>query len=126
VPLATAPAKSLEDRAAQALTASPVAAPRNRGAPTTNDLAAQIALVDTARAALASGAATRALASVRDYQSDYPNGAFRPEVAAIKIEALMKLARRSEARALAERFRASYGPGPLADRVSRLVGAPQP
>jgi len=104
----------------------PPALPRSRSAATATELAAQIALVDAARAALASGAAAGALSSVRDYQADYPNGAFRPEVAAIKIEALMKLGRNSEARALAERFASSYGRGPLADRVTGLVGAAQP
>jgi outer membrane protein assembly factor BamD (BamD/ComL family) len=104
----------------------PSATPRGRGVATANELASQIALVDAARAALASGGAARALASVRDYQAEYPNGTFRPEVAAIKIEALVKLNRTAEARALAERFASNYGPGPLADRVARLVGTAQP
>ena len=96
------------------------------GPGTANELANQIALVDAARAALASGGAARALASVRDYQTEYPHGTFRPEVAAIKIEALLKLGRKAEARALAERFAANYGAGPLADRVTRLVGTAEP
>jgi outer membrane protein assembly factor BamD (BamD/ComL family) len=97
-----------------------------RGGTTASDLASQIALIDAARAALAGGDSARALASVRDYQSGYPNGSFKPEVAAIKIEALLKLGRKTEARALAERFSANYGPGPLTDRVTRLLGAGQP
>jgi outer membrane protein assembly factor BamD (BamD/ComL family) len=97
-----------------------------RGGTTASDLTSQIALVDAARAALAGGDSARALASVRDYQSGYPNGSFKPEVAAIKIEALLKLGRKAEARALAERFSVNYGPGPLTDRVTRLLGAGQP
>lgn len=93
---------------------------------TTNELANQIALVDAARAALAAGGPARALSAVREYQATYPAGTFRPEVAAIRIEALLKLGRKTEARALAERFSASYGPGPLADRVARLAGITQP
>lgn len=116
-----APSKSETEGAPSAV--APAASPRARSATSATELAAQIALVDSARAALAAGGAARALSRVRDYQADYPNGAFRPEVAAIKIEALMKLGRKSEARALAERFASSYGPGPLADRVARLVGA---
>ena len=104
----------------------PSASPRLRAGTTASELANQIALVDAARAALAGGDSARALASVRDYQSGYPSGTFKPEVAAIKIEALLKLGRKTEARALAERFSANYGPGPLADRVTRLLGAAQP
>jgi hypothetical protein len=108
---------------AQVVTSAP---PRARGGSSANELASQIALVDAARAALASGGAARALTSVRDYQTEYPNGTFRPEVAAIKIEALVKLGRKAEARVLAERFATNYGAGPLADRVARLVGTAQP
>lgn len=99
---------------------------RVRAATTTNELPKQVALVDVARAALASGSGERALSSVREYQTMYPNGAFRPEVAAIKIEALLKLGRKTEARASAERFAATYGSGPLAERVARLAGITQP
>jgi len=63
---------------------------------------------------------------VRGYQAEYPNGTFKPEVAAIKIEALVKLGRKTEARVLAERFSTTYGPGPLADRVARLASVPEP
>jgi hypothetical protein len=102
------------------------AAPRARGQGQVAELAAQIALVDAARTALAKGRAERALSIVSDYQTDYPSGTFRPEVSAIKIEALVKLGRKAEARALAERFVKSYGPGPLAERVSRLGGLADP
>jgi hypothetical protein len=107
----------------------PVRAPavqRAQGQGQMAELAAQIALVDSARTALAKGRAEQALSIVRDYQADYPSGAFRPEVSAIKIEALVKLGRKAEARALAERFVKAYGPGPLAERVSRLGGLTEP
>jgi hypothetical protein len=102
------------------------ASQRNRASATTNGLAEQVALVDAARAALASGRAEHALGIVHEYQATYPRGAFRPEVAAIKIEALLKLGRKAEARASAERFAAAYGPGPLAERVTRLADIKQP
>ncbi|HEX2876261.1 MAG TPA: hypothetical protein VHP33_33645 [Polyangiaceae bacterium] len=122
--LTEAPSKG--DNAESLKAALPPASPRVRRGTTASDLANQIALIDAARAALAGGDSARALASVRDYQSGYPNGSFNPEVAAIKIEALLKLGRKAEARALAERFSANYGPGPLTDRVTRLLGAGQP
>lgn len=88
-----------------------------------NDLARQIARVDAARQALAQGQAARALQLVTAYRAEFPRGAFRPEVAAVEVEALVKLGRVTEARALAGRFQSAYGSGPLADRVERLVGS---
>jgi TolA-binding protein len=123
-PRVEAPAKPSDETSPRpAVVAS---AQRARGTTTANELASQIALVDAARTALASGRADSALSGVREYQAKYPSGAFRPEAAAVKIEALLKLGRKAEARALAERFVSGYGPGPLADRVTRLVGIPQP
>jgi hypothetical protein len=107
---------------------APSSPPSSRGRATAaeSDLGDQIALLDAARAALAAGGAERALATVRDYQSRYPNGAFRPEAAAVKIEVLVKQGRTAEARAAAVRFVAAHGRTPLADRVARLAGLTQP
>lgn len=109
------------EREATPSSVSPTAQ-RGRGGPPDSDLREQIALVDAARATLARGDADRALGTVRDYQTRYPSGAFRPEAAAVRVEALVKLGRTAEARASAERFVASYGPTPLSDRVARLAG----
>jgi outer membrane protein assembly factor BamD (BamD/ComL family) len=111
------------------LGATPKAAtslPRGRRSTVAVELADQIALVDASRAALASGAPSRALALANKYQMSYPTGAFRPEVTAVKIEALVKMGRTADARAAAERFAGAFGPGPLADRVARLAGLAQP
>jgi hypothetical protein len=120
-------AKTVPDATAEQppRTAAPQAT-RGRGGTAGAELANQIALVDAARSELARGSAQRALAIVRDYQSEYPKGTFRPEVAAVKIEALIKLGRTTEARSLAERFVVAYGPGPLADRVARLAHLAEP
>jgi hypothetical protein len=91
-----------------------------------NDIGDQIALVDAARAALAAGAADRALELLRQYQTKYPAGSFRPEAGALRIEALAALGRSAEARALAERFVAEHRGSPLADRVARVVGLATP
>ena len=90
------------------------------------DIQEQIALIDAARAAVAAGSGDRALTLVHRYQSKYPRGSFRPEAAALKIEALSKLGRNAEARRLAEKFVADHGGGPLADRVRRLGGLDRP
>lgn len=97
------------------------AAGRGRRGTIAGELANQIAMVDAARSALAAGNAQRALSLARQYQSEYARGAFAPEVSAVKIEALVKLGRMTEARTLAERFVVAYGPGPLAERVARLA-----
>ncbi|MFZ5891926.1 MAG: hypothetical protein ACOY0T_12800 [Myxococcota bacterium] len=96
---------------------------RRRGPAAVADIQAEIALVDAARAALSSGASNRALELLRQYQSKYPAGSFRPEAAALKIEALVKLGRTAEARSLGERFVDDHRGSPLADRVSRLIGS---
>jgi hypothetical protein len=88
----------------------------------TRDLRDQIALIDAARTALSSGAGRRALEILRRYQDGYPAGSFRPEAAALKVEALVKLGREAEARALAERFVAEHRGSLLAERVAKLAG----
>jgi hypothetical protein len=103
---------------------APSAQGRERAA--AGDLSDQLALVDAAHRALAGGDASGALALARKYSSEYPSGTFRPEAAAIRIEALVKLGRSGEARALANKFATSYGPGPLADRMATVVGSSSP
>jgi hypothetical protein len=102
--------------------AASLAPQRSRAVSSAADLRDQIALVDAARAALSVGAGDRTLDLLRQYQNKYPSGSFRPEVAALKIEALAKLGRSAEARALGERFVADHRGTPLADRVARIVG----
>jgi TolA-binding protein len=117
-----APARAIE---AAPLTPAPSSAQRG-GKKASGDIAEQIALVDAARSAVRSGDVERALAAVRKYQAEYPRGAFRPEAAALKVEALVKAGRTAEARAAAERFVVAYGPGPLTDRVALLAGISHP
>ncbi|HEY4392916.1 MAG TPA: hypothetical protein VGP64_02590 [Polyangia bacterium] len=87
-----------------------------------SDLRAEIALVDAARSAVGASANGRALALLDRYQASYPHGTFRPEVAALRIEALDHLGRVAQARALARRFIAVHADSPLADRVARVTG----
>jgi hypothetical protein len=90
------------------------------------DLAEQVAFIDSARTAMSGGADRRALEILRRYLDKYPAGSFRPEAIALKIEALMKLGRESEARALAERFVAEHRGSLLARRVADVVGLSKP
>ena len=86
------------------------------------DLGGQIALIDAARDAVSAGAGDRALQLLRQYQTSYPAGSFQPEASAIRIEALTKLGRNAEAKALAQRFVTKHKGSPLAERVARLSG----
>jgi hypothetical protein len=91
-------------------------------AATPSDLRAEIALVDAARSAVAASANERALALLDRYERSYPRGTFRPEVAALRIEALDHLGRTVQARALARKFIAVHADSPLAERVARVSG----
>ena len=91
-------------------------------AATPSDLRAEIALVDAARSAISAGADARALALLRRYDTSYRAGTFRPEVTALRIEALDHLGRTAQARTLAEQFMAAHPDSPLADRVARVTG----
>ena len=71
---------------------------------------------------MSSGANRRALEALRRYEESYPGGSFRPEVTALKVEALVKLGRDDEARAIAQRFVAENRGSLLAGRVAELAG----
>jgi hypothetical protein len=90
--------------------------------PATGDLANQIAFIDAARAATAAGDGRRALQILRRYQSKYPAGSFRPEATGLTVEALVRLGRDAEARALAERFVTEHRGSLLAKRVAEIAG----
>jgi len=107
----------------------PVPAPSVAPAPSartrttaTGYLRDEVGLVGAARDAVVAGASRRALEILRRYQDKYPAGTFRPEAGAIKIEALMKLGREAEARALAERVVAEHRGSLLARRVADIAG----
>jgi hypothetical protein len=135
-PVTLLPEPTLAPTPALAPTVGTVSAPRAAGehrlaapahhhaavAATRSDLRAEIALVDAARSAVAASANERALALLDRYETSYPRGTFRPEVAALRIEALDHLGRVVQARALARRFIAVHADSPLADRVARVTG----
>ena len=89
---------------------------------TSSELRAEIALVDAARSAVATGADDRALVLLNRYDNSYRTGTFRPEATALRIEALDHLGRTAQARMLAQRFLAAHPDSPLADRVARVTG----
>lgn len=68
-------------------------------APSARGLAAERALLDVARGALARGEASEALAAADRHARSYPDGALVEEREAIAVKALVALGRRDEARA---------------------------
>jgi TolA-binding protein len=100
--------------------------PRRHTAPTArpSDLRAEIALLDAARDAASAGDGARALTLLRRYDATFPAGMFRPESAALQIEALARLGQTDRARALGRAFIATHPDSPLVARVRRATAAP--
>jgi hypothetical protein len=104
---------------------APVVAPgptaRSAGAPATTvplateaaarDLAAEQVGLEIARAALARGDSSAALAATDRYARSFPRGQLREEADAIAVQALARAGRLDEARARAAQFRRSYPHG---------------
>ena len=99
---------------------------RSRAVTAAGDLRDQVGFIDSARTAMSAGSSGRALEILRRYLDRYPAGSFRPEAIALEVEALMKLGREAEARALAERFVAEHRGSLLARRVADVAGLSTP
>ena len=118
--------------AVAASSAAPIAdAPRPRTAspsPASSALADEIAALDGAREALASGNAARALRALDARDRAFPRGALGPEAMVLRIEALALRGDRATATRLAEAFLAASPRSPHASRIRTLLGlaAPEP
>jgi outer membrane protein assembly factor BamD (BamD/ComL family) len=88
---------------------------------TADDLRGEIDLIDAARGALRTGTATRALELLGRYAARFPHGSLAPEGTALRVEALMRLGRSAEARAIARRFVAANPTSPLVERMNSLA-----
>lgn len=86
------------------------------------DLAPQIALLDRARASVTEGDPSEALALVRRYRLDYPDGAFRQEADVVEIEALEKKGDDADAKVAARRFLAAHPTSPHTAQVRASAG----
>jgi hypothetical protein len=79
------------------------------GTPATGQqLAAESAILDVARSAIAQGEADHALAAVDRHANTFPHGVLREEREALGVKALVLAGRGEEARARTERFRMRY------------------
>jgi hypothetical protein len=127
-PVQRVPPAVAEPAAAVAEAPPRAVAPTQRGRAVTaaGDLRDQVAFIDSARAAMSADGGRRALEILRRYLDRYPAGSFRPEAIALEVEALMKLGREAEARALAGRFIAEHRGSLLARRVADVAGLTAP
>lgn len=82
----------------------------------------EIAAIDAARGALASGHSSEALAMVHRYRRSFPTPHFAGEADALEVQALAALGRTDEARQKADRFLAAHPQSPYAQRVRQAVG----
>jgi hypothetical protein len=110
-----APQAPVVDDPPPAAAAPPAAAPLDA-----RRLAAEVALLDKARAALASDPAA-ALEALDEHARSFPDGALLAEADLVRIEALLATGRRSDATALANSFLSRYPRSPLAKRVRSLL-----
>jgi TolA-binding protein len=88
-----------------------------RGVP----LAAEVALVDRARAALATGSAGRALDELRAYESSFPEPRLLPEVLFLRMEAYLAAGNAARARETAEQSIRLFPRSPHAARAREVI-----
>jgi TolA-binding protein len=86
-----------------------------------NDLSREIRLMDQARAAVRTGSSAHALELLRSYEQRYPRGAFRQEVAVLRVEALERRGERARAGDLARKFVAENPDSPHVERVEQVT-----
>jgi hypothetical protein len=103
VPVSSLPAMPAPP-VAPSVSAVPSAAPSN--------LAAEQAMIDTARSALSRGRAADALRAADDHARQFPRGRLAEERETMAIQALLLAGRRGDAEARAQRFHKAY-PGSL-------------
>ncbi len=105
---------------------SPGPAPQHRRASTAtsaeaSSLEGEVAALDGARAALASGSPPRTLQLLDAYERAFPKGVLRPEASYLRIQALSKSGQHGAARELAARYLARFPKSPHASQLKALI-----
>jgi hypothetical protein len=114
--------------------ARPVAVPASRASPASavssarhvaaaesvDTLREEARTLDGARNRLANGDPAASLQRLADYDRRFPNGSLHEEALLLRIEALVRLDNRTDARALAARFLKAYPASVHAERVKSL------
>lgn len=117
------PNRSATDEASTAVgrASYPRSPPTAPGSLETSLLAHEIALVDAARAALAREEPAAALSIIERHEVEILHKSLGVEAALLRIDALLALGRRADARGVARRLLASGLAGPHASRLKQLV-----
>ena len=87
--------------------------------------AVELGLLKRARAAVASGEFSSALAAIAEHQRRFPAGRLGEEREALRIKALVGLGRKDEARHAADRFRERFPRSVLSTKIEETV-RPEP
>ena len=99
-----------------------VAAPRPSSPSDGGDAyALELALLQRARAAVASGKFSTALDAITEHQRRFPTGRLREEREALRVKALAGLGRNDEARLAAKRFRERFPQSVLSNRIEETT-----
>jgi hypothetical protein len=108
VPPASVSVEATVSATSTAPPATPSAPVRDPGRDRDRDLAAERALLEVARTALAQRDGAAALTSLDRHAQRFPSGQLREEREALAVQALASQGRATEARARAERFKKAY------------------
>jgi type IV secretory pathway VirB10-like protein len=120
-PVIESPAPSAPEPPAAVVTAAPAVPPPPSAASAAATLSAEAALLERARTEMRRDA-SMALAIADEHRARYPKGQLTSERLLIQIEALHRLHRDDEARALARRLLGGQSTGLYAERVRALLG----
>ena len=97
----------------------PATAPVQAG----SSVVAEVASLDRARAALASGDARESLTRLSAHDAAFPTGALQPEAVVLRVRALIALGERGRAAQVANHFIAVHPESAQAGRLRALIGA---
>lgn len=87
-----------------------------------NDVLAEVASLDRARAALAAGDARSAIDRLTVHERRFPGGTLEPEAVVLRVRAWLELGQRAEAVALVNRFLNAHPESSQSARLRALVG----
>lgn len=109
---------------APAVDAGTLKATRPSGqAPDTDDLTAELALLDAARKALTAKDAAQALGALTKYDAAFPRGSMKSDAQLLRLEALLLAGRRAEAETLGKKLSSTTDSELVRERVRRLLDA---
>jgi TolA-binding protein len=122
LPPTSEPAPITEPAPAAAARETVIMGPGGPGGPGgPSRLAAEVALVDRARARLSAGDVTAALAAIEEYHRRFPGGDLEAEADVVTIEAVIAQRNVARARSLAAAFLSRFPRSPHAQRVRSLL-----